>query len=192
MQTRDFLSAIITHSISAVVRAACLRTGRPWPDIIFEIYAIGNARLEDSRRALSYGERHGIVLLSTLARLNWVFEMLLHQHLMTFWIAERLKWPKKLNEKRKKTKRERKISLANLIIESWKRLNDVQKWCRVLGWLDNDFILNELLLSFISIKFVLNKFLESGGKNLWKKCSTCEGLVFFLKIVLTVSWIEKI
>lgn len=104
MQTRDFLSAIITHSISAVVRAACLRTGRPWPDIIFEIYAIGNARLEDSRRALSYGERHGIVLLSTLARLNWVFEMLLHQHLMTFWIAERLKWPKKLNEKRKKNK----------------------------------------------------------------------------------------
>lgn len=119
MPTRDFLSAIITHSISAVVRAACLRTGRPWPDIIFEIYAISNALLEDFRGVLSNGKRHWIVLLSTLARLYRVFQMLLHQHLMTFRVAERLKWPKKLNERNEnKMRKEQKISLANSIIGS--------------------------------------------------------------------------
>lgn len=88
---RDFLSTIITHPISTVVRATCLRTCRPSSYEILEIYAISNALLEDFRN------RKRVVLLRSFAGVNRVLKVLLHQHLVAFGVAERLKWPEKLD-----------------------------------------------------------------------------------------------
>lgn len=97
--SRDFLSTIITHPIATVVRATCLRTSRPWSDEILEVYAIDDAFLNEVRRVVS--DCMWVVLLGPFTGVYRVFEMLLHQHLMAFRIAERLKWPKKLIENRK-------------------------------------------------------------------------------------------
>lgn len=94
--TRDLLlSATITHSVSAVVRATCLRTSGPRPDIIFKIYAICYGLLEQHRGALSHGM--WIILFRSLTWLHGVLQMLLHQLLVGSRVAERLKWPKELN-----------------------------------------------------------------------------------------------
>jgi hypothetical protein len=84
---------VITHPISAVVRAACLRASRPWSDIIFEIYAISYALVQ---RCLSHRLR--IVLDGSLAGIDRVLQVLLHQRLMGLRVAESLKGPQKLNK----------------------------------------------------------------------------------------------
>lgn len=169
--TGDFLlSAIITHSVSAVVRATCLRTSGPRPDIIFKIYAICYALLEQHRGALPHGM--WIILFRPLTWLHGVLQMLLHQHLVALGVAERLKWPKELNGGRREANRNFLVNVLFTNYQLRKKIKETSCRTEICDQCHSQGNIKTTNLSVLDKLSCHKNFFHGPHKHALDKCTT--------------------